>query len=196
VKPPDLLQALTPVARALESLGIRYFIGGSLASSARGIARASVDVDLVADVRPEHARDLVSRLRPAYYVSEEAIQDAVTNRSSFNVVHLDTMLKVDVFVTRGRPYDAEAFTRAREEAFDDANEGARFPIATAEDVVLAKLEWFRLGGERSERQWSDVLGVLRINSDSIDRAYLERQARVLGVFDVLVRALDAAQLPP
>lgn len=196
MKPPDLLQALTPVARALESLGIRYFIGGSLASSARGIARASVDVDLVADVRPEHVRDLVSRLRPAYYVSEEAIRDAVTNRSSFNVVHLDTMLKVDVFVTRGRPYDAEAFTRAREETFDDANEEARFPIATAEDVVLAKLEWFRLGGERSERQWSDVLGVFRINSDSIDRAYLERQARALGVFDLLDRALDAAQLPP
>jgi hypothetical protein len=196
VKPPDLLQALTPVARALESLGIRYFIGGSLASSARGIARASVDVDLVADVRPEHVRDLVSRLRPAYYVSEEAIRDAVASRSSFNVVHLDTMLKVDVFVTRGRPWDAEAFTRAREEAFDDANEAVRFPIATAEDVVLAKLEWFRLGGERSERQWFDVLGVLRINSDSIDRAYLERQARAMGVFDLLVQALDAAQLPP
>jgi hypothetical protein len=196
VKPPDLLQALTPVARALESLGIRYFVGGSLASSARGIARASVDVDLVADVRPEHVQDLVSRLRPAYYVSEAAIRDAIANRSSFNAVHLDTMLKVDVFVTRGRPYDDEAFTRAREEAFDDANEGARFPIASAEDVVLAKLEWFRLGGGRSERQWSDVLGVLRTCAEVIDRGYLERHARALGVFDLLVRALDEVQFPP
>lgn len=193
--PPVLIRALEPVARALESLGIRYFVSGSLASSARGIARASVDVDLVADVRAEHVEALASRLRPAYYVSEEAIRDAAENRSSFNVVHLETMLKVDVFVTRGRPFDLEAFARARVEALDDADEGARFPVAAAEDVILAKLEWFRLGKERSERQWSDVLGVLRTSAAAIDRAYLERHARALGVLDLLVRALDEASSP-
>jgi hypothetical protein len=190
--PSGLVETLVPVAQALDSLGIRYFVGGSFASSARGIARASLDVDLVADLRMEHVQDFATRLRPAYYVSEEAIRDAIANRTSFNVVHLVTMMKVDIFVSRGRPWDAEALARARKEALEEGQEGTRYPIASAEDVVLAKLEWYRLGGERSERQWSDVLGVLRMSAETIDREYLGRHAPALGVLDLLKRAFDEA----
>ena len=196
MRPSDLVETLAPVARALDSLGVRYFVGGSLASSARGIARASLDVDLVADLRTEHVQDFASRLRPAYYISEEAIRDAITDRSSFNLVHLETMMKVDVFVSRGRPWDAEALSRAQMEFLDEGEEGTRFPVASAEDVVLAKLEWYRLGGERSDRQWSDVIGVLRTSAGTIDRHYLERHARALGVFDLLEKAFNEVQPLP
>ena len=196
MKPSDLVETLVPVARTLDSLGVRYFVGGSLASSARGIARASLDVDLVADLRMEHVQDFAARLRPAYYVSEEAIRDAIAKRTSFNVVHLETMMKVDVFVSRGRPWDAEALARARNESLDEGEEAIRFPIASAEDVVLAKLEWYRLGGEHSERQWSDVLGVLRTSAGMMDRPYIVRHAETLGVRDLLEKALDEAQPPP
>ena len=101
-------------------------------------------------------------------------------------------MKVDVFVPRGRPWDAAALSRARGESLEEGEGGLRFPVASAEDVVLAKLEWYRLGGERSERQWSDVIGVLRTSGGTIDRPYLERHARALDVSDLLTKALEEA----
>lgn len=185
--PSDLVRALTPVADALESLGVAYYVGGSMASSARGIARASLDVDLVADLGDAHRAPLLARLRPAYYVSEEAIEEAVRERSSFNVIHLETMLKVDIFVAKGRPFDRDALARARLERLEE--EATRtFPVASEEDVVLSKLAWYRLGGERSERQWTDVLGVIRMAGPSLDTTYLDRHAESLGVGDLLKRA--------
>src|SRR5438552_6748490 len=94
----DILLALTPVVEALEGLGVRYHIGGSLASSAHGIGRSTADADLVADLRSEHARPLTNLLQDDYYVDEEMILDAISRRSTFNVIHLETMLKVDVFI--------------------------------------------------------------------------------------------------
>lgn len=189
MKPPALLSALIPVADALDSLRVTWFVGGSLASSARGLARASIDVDLVVDLGPRHVGPLVAALRPSYYVSAESIADAIAERSSFNVIHLDSMLKVDLFVAPGRDFDTAALSRATREALDDES-GRTFPVATAEDIVLAKLSWFRSGGERSERQWADVLGVLRASGGALDLDHLERHARGLGVADLLARALD------
>jgi hypothetical protein len=101
------------------------------------------------------------------------------------------MLKVDVFVSKDRPFDRRALERARPSSAETADERA-LPLASAEDTVLAKLEWFRRGGEASERQWADVLGVLRAGGESIDRRYLEDGSRELAVSDLLVRALTEA----
>lgn len=148
----ELLAALEPVIDTLETLGVRYFVTGSIASSAHGVARASVDADIVAELRPQHAPPLVSALQEAFYVPEARIRDAITRRGSFNVIHLETMLKVDVFVTKGRPFDVRAHERARPERLAK-DEERRAWLASAEDTVLAKLEWYRRGGEVSERQW-------------------------------------------
>lgn len=192
MKPVELVRATAPVVRALDALGIRFFVSGSLASSARGTPRASIDVDLVAQVRAEHVGPLIEKLHREYYLSEEAIRDAIATRSSFNLIHLETMLKVDIFVPADRPFDRSALDRARLEDLDEIGT-LRVPVATAEDVILAKLDWFRRGGETSERQWTDVLGVLRVSAASLEREYLEAQARLLGVSDLLQRALvDAA----
>jgi len=184
---PDLLVALRPVLEALGRLGVPHYVGGSIASSAHGVARASIDADVVADLRPAHVTPLVAALSEAYYVSEERVRDAVLRRASFNAIHLETMLKVDVFVAKDRPFDRRAMGRAQETALPGSG-GARIPVASAEDVILAKLEWYRRGNEASVRQWDDVLGVLAASGPGLDRAYLEQGARELGVADLLARA--------
>jgi len=174
---------------ALRGLGVRHYVGGSIASSAHGVPRASIDADVVAELGPAHGSALAAALRDAYYVSEERVRDAIARRASFNVIHLETMVKVDVFVSRDRPFDRRAFERARTALFEGGNE---LPVSSPEDTVLAKLEWFRRGGEVSERQWTDVMGVLRAGA-APDEAYLRQGALEIGVADLLGRALDEAE---
>jgi hypothetical protein len=186
----DLLTALAPVVDALEALAVRYFVGGSVASSVRGVPRTSIDVDLVADLESRHVTSLMERLGGHYYVDEGRVRAAVEARRAFNLIHLATMFKVDVFVSKGRSFDRQAFDRAGLAPLDDAPDARRFRVASSEDAILAKLEWFRAGGEVSERQWADVLGVLRMAGAGIDREYLARWATALGVSDLMARALD------
>jgi hypothetical protein len=192
----DLLRALGPVVDALEGLGVAYYVGGSLASSTHGVARSSIDADVVVELGPDHVAPLVRALGTAYYLSEDRIKAAVQARRSFNLIHLETMFKVDVFVAKERPFDRQVFARARSETLEDAPEARRFLVASPEDTILAKLEWFRAGGEVSERQWVDVVGVLKTGGDGLDRAYLRRWASSIGVEDLLERAvLDAGPSP-
>lgn len=190
---PELLAALGPVLRVLGGLGVRHFVGGSIASSAHGVARASVDGDVVAELEPSHVARFVSELRDFYYVPEDRVRDAVARRASFNLIHLETMLKVDVFVSRDRPFDRRAFERSRPASIGGSG-GATLPVSSAEDVVLAKLEWYRKGGEVSERQWTDVMGVLQVTGGALDLRYLRHGAVELGVGDLLQRALEEADL--
>jgi hypothetical protein len=187
---PELWAALDPVLRVLRELGVRHYVGGSIASSAHGVARASIDADVVAELAQPHQRAFVAALRDAYYVPEARVREAILRRASFNLIHLETMLKVDVFVSKDRPFDRRAMERAGE-AVGAAGE-ATLRLASAEDTVLAKLEWYRRGGETSERQWTDVLGVLRVGGSALDRTYLAAGAKELGVGDLLERALREA----
>lgn len=186
----DVVRALEPVVAALEQLGIAYRIGGSVASSALGVPRSTLDVDVVCELTLEHVEAFVGPLVEAYYVDAEMIRDAVRRQSSFNLIHLETMTKVDVFVRKDGSYDREVFARATRCSLEPATR--EFDLTTAEDIVLRKLEWFRLGGELSERQWLDVLGVLRVQQPTIDLVYMRRWAGVLGVADLLERALGLA----
>jgi len=188
----DVLDALMPVTRLLEEVGVPHYVGGSFASSAHGVARASLDVDVVADLAPEQVQAFVSGLQGVYYVDEARVRAAVQSRRSFNLIHLATMFKIDVFMTRGRAFDRESLGRARREAFSADPKAPRVLVASAEDTVLAKLEWFRKGGEVSERQWADVVGVLKLGGPNLDVGYLRRWAGALNVTDLLERALDEA----
>jgi hypothetical protein len=186
----DLLAAVGPVASCLDRLHVRFFLTGSAASSAHGIARASLDVDLVAELDPAHVDPFIACLADAYYVPADTLRAAVAQRRSFNLIHLASMFKVDVFVSRRRDYDLLAADRAQPATLPEA--GSRpLPTATPEDTILRKLEWFRRGGEVSERQWWDVVGVLRVTRHA-DREYLRAWAARLGVADLLDRALTQA----
>ena len=181
-----VVAALQPVVEALERLGIAYHVGGSVASSAHGSPRATNDVDLVADLRREHVHALCAELSTAYYASAELLFDAVARRSCANLIHLASGYKVDLFVCRDGEYDRTAIGRHVDRSL--LPNSRTFRIATAEDVVLRKLEWYRDGGESSDRPWSDVLGVLRLRARDLDREYLRRWAAHLGVDGLLARA--------
>ena len=191
----DVRAALEPVIEVFERLGVAYEIGGSIASSAYGVARSSLDVDVVADLGPSHVDPLVESLRHTYYADSHLIAEAVRRRSSFNLIHLSTMMKVDVFVLKDRAYDRESMKRRRLEALEQDSAAPGVYFTAPEDVVLHKLEWYRAGGEVSERQWLDVLGVLKVQRESLDRDYLRKWAGILGVDDLLSRAFEDAGPP-
>jgi hypothetical protein len=189
---PDILAATTPVVEALEQLEVPYHIGGSVASSLNGIPRLTIDVDLVTNLKLEHVRPLVRLLEAEYYIDEDAVRDAVKRRSSFNVIHLESILKIDVFVAKSRVFDQEEFRRVRLKTLEGSDRP--FYVASPEGTVLNKLEWYRMGGEVSDRQWNDILGVLKVQGTNLDMAYLQRWAAALKVSDLLERALVDAGL--
>ena len=186
----DLVAALDPVAKALDELSVPWHIGGSVASSAFGIPRTTMDVDLVADLRHEQALPLCRLLAGRFYAEPELLRMAIATHSSVNFIHLDTAFKVDVFAVKQTSYDITAFVRQRLDRIEGIER--LLPFATPEDVVLHKLRWFRAGGEVSERQWQDVLGVLRVQRGQLALDYMSHWAQGIGVADLLARALQEA----
>lgn len=193
MKPNEPIAVTLLVIDALEALGVSYFIGGSLASAVHGVLRATVDADVVADLHLKHAEPLARALSGAFYVDAESIRDAIRHQSSFNVIHLETTFKVDVFILKGRPFDAAQFARRTAQVVATDPERSAY-VASAEDTILAKLEWYRKGGEVSEQQWRDVVGVLKVQSDRLDYDYLRHWAVQLDVVDLLERALKKTDL--
>ncbi len=188
------LLVIARLVRAFDNLAIRYVVGGSFASSLYGIPRATQDVDLVAEIELSHVDALASALAGEFYIDAGMISDAIRRQASFNVIHLATMFKADVFVARDDPWSREEFSRARTEELDTPEGKVAIRFASAEDTLLHKLVWFKLGNQVSERQWGDALGVLKVQAAALDRVYLEIWARRLDVLDLLARALE--EQPP
>ncbi len=178
------------VTSALDRLGIPHAVGGSWASSHHGEARSTGDADLAVEPFPGLESELVACFGPDYYVSLDAVRSAVAQRSTFNIINTSLGFKVDLFVRRDRPFERSLMHRRIRVPLDET--GPPIAIVTAEDVILLKLEWYRLGGETSERQWLDVLGVIRVQAERLDLAYLQTWARELGVLDLWTEARASA----
>jgi hypothetical protein len=185
---PETIRVAFLVIDALESLGIRYHVGGSIASSVHGVPRQTQDIDIVAELDTRHVDALVTRLGDAFHADARSARAAILERSSFNVIHFDSGIKVVLFPRGDRPFDLEELSRSRSELVVAAPERRAF-VKTPEDTILRKLQWYRDGGEMSDRQWTDVLGVVRTQGSRLDRRHLERWAEELGVADLLERAL-------
>jgi len=191
MKQPDIVVALDAVIACFEKLGIDYYIGGSVASSAYGIARATMDVDIVANVEAGQVDRFVEVLETDYYIDAGMIREAIRRSTSFNLIHLETMIKIDVFIAKDQPYDSEAFARRQADTLDE--EGSRkFYLSSPEDVVLNKLQWYQKGGSVSEQQWRDVLGVLKVQGDKLDLEYVKYWASRLNITELLSRSFDDA----
>jgi hypothetical protein len=177
------------VAAALDDLGIDYTLGGSLASSLQGEPRSTNDVDFAVRLAEHHVTPLLERLGPDFVVDVEGFRTAVRQRRSYQVFFLPLVLKIDFFVRGTFPFDESEFARRIRIRVDER--GSLY-AASPEDTLLRKLVWFRQGGEVSDRQWRDVLGLLRASPARLDRAYLDRWATELGVRDLLSQALAQA----
>lgn len=185
------IEVTLKVTAVLEQLHIPYLIGGSLASILYGMVRTTQDADIVAEMRQEHIEPFILALQNEFYIDDEMIAGAFQRHSSFNIIHRETFFKVDVFIPAPRSFVQSQLTRAQRHTFTFATEvSAKF--ATPEDTLLAKLEWYRLGGEASDRQWRDILGIIKTRADKLDRDYLHQWAKEIQVISLLERALQEA----
>jgi hypothetical protein len=191
IPPDEALGVVLEVARVLEDLRAPYAIRGSLASSLHGIPRSTQDGDLVADLRVEHAQPFLAALADRFYVSEERALQAIQRRSTFNLIHLKSALKVDVFVLKADPLSLQEIARRQSRPVPGVP-GRTLQVASAEDTILQKLFWYEKGHRVSDRQWSDVLGVLKVQRADLDFDYLKEWARQAGVGDLLNKALQEA----
>jgi hypothetical protein len=182
---------LSRVAGVLDELGISYVVVGSFASSMRGLYRATGDIDIMADIKAEHVQPLVAALLEDFYVDDLAVRRAVARHGSFNAIHFDSVFKIDVFIPPADDFSVQQLARRQLETITpDANQ--KIYVATAEDTVLAKLKWYRAGGEVSDVQWRDVLGVIGTQGESLDVEYLRTWAAKLNLNDLLERVLSEA----
>jgi hypothetical protein len=186
---PDFQTILGSVISALEGLKIPYFLGGSVASSAMGLPRATLDIDIVADIPPAQAPRLADAFGDAFYVDKDQIAAAIERRSAFNIIHSGTAHKVDIFILKDRDYDREALSRRRQVLLFEGERSLRCYLPSPEDIILSKLEWYENGGRVSERQWLDVQGVMKVQGTRLDKAYLKKWALTLSISELLESAL-------
>jgi hypothetical protein len=185
------LIALFQLINAFKAVGIDYVVVGSVASSVHGDYRASADIDVVADISIEKVQPLVNALSDDFYIDDLSVSKAIAQGRSFNVIHLVGIFKVDVFLPST---DLGKQQLARRELHTVEADGSQeIWIATAEDTILAKLHWYRLGEEISELQWRDVKGILGTRGSRLDFDYLRLWAERVGVLDLFERAVRESQ---
>lgn len=187
----DAVDVALLVAAAIERVGGEYFVGGSLASSFQGEPRATNDVDFVLSLPLGRLEEFKAALGPDFEIDLEMLRGALRTAGSANAFHLPTVTKIDFFGRGYEGYDSAEFERRR--ATPVKPSGETLVLKAPEDTVIRKLLWYRLGGEVSDRQWRDVVSVLRISRARLDDDYLSSWSGRLGLQELLQRArADAA----
>ncbi len=185
-------EVIERLADVLDDLGIRYAIGGSVASALYGTVRFTRDADITIQPFSSLADRLYELLKDEFYVSREAMEEALKSHGSFNIIHFGTAFKIDLFIQGSNEFERQLLDRRHMLRLDEASP-REVGVVSPEDIVLLKLRWFSMTGGTSERQWSDVLGVLAVQGKSLDFEYLEDSARKLGLEELLDRAIAEAQ---
>ncbi|RKY53484.1 MAG: hypothetical protein DRP89_06115 [Candidatus Neomarinimicrobiota bacterium] len=192
MRSPDILVAVQPIVQAFENLSIDYYIGGSIASSLYGTPRATIDVDMVADIKNSQILPLKVLLQKNYYIDEQMIADAVRSKSSFNLIHLETMIKIDIFIYSDDPYQKSAISRRVKDTLEESDQTVEFYFSSPEDVIINKLQWYEMGERVSERQWLDVVGIIKVQGNSLDKKYLLNWSKRLNLMELLDKAFNEA----
>ena len=188
----EALGIVSVITSVFDTLKIPYFIGGSFASGIYGLPRATRDVDFVAEIKISQIAQLVAALEAEFYLDSQSIRAAINAQWSFNIIHLKTMFKADIFVLSSSNWAHNQFRRRElRQLTDDANAPTAW-VSSAEDIVLQKLLWFEKGGRISTQQWDDISGVLKVSAKILDFDYLVQWSSELGLTELLHKAyLDA-----
>jgi len=189
----DPISLALVVAEIFENLKIPYLVGGSLASSLLGEPRSTQDIDFVADLNLDNIENLIQALQPRFYVSEDAIKEAIASQQSFNIIDNESLGKVDIFILKNQPFNRSEFQRKRARIVRQ-NPERLLILPTPEDIILQKLIWHRLGFS-SQKQWRDILGVIKLQGEQLDFAYLRQWANTLELLESLNRALIESGFP-
>lgn len=189
---PEPIAVTLKVTNVLEHLHIPYLLGCSFASTVHGIVRTTQDSDILTQMGKEHLPAFIQALQAEFYLDEQMILDAIRRKGSFNIIHQETMFKVDIFISLQRPFERSEFSRAKVQQISQ-EPPAQAMVCTAEDIILAKLEWYRMGGEVSEQQWRDITGIIKVQTNQLDLDYLRIWAAQLKVSDLLEKALTASK---
>ncbi len=179
------------LAKLFEELGIRYVIGGSVASSLVGEPRSTVDIDIAVDMNEETLGAFIDEVRTSFYVPEADAARAVREHDSFNIIHNQAALKVDLFVLGSGTLDVNQLER-RTSVEVPTDPPARLWITSTEDQILRKLDCYRQGDMISDRQWRDIIAILKINRTTLDNRYLDDTAALVGLSELLRQAQQAA----
>jgi hypothetical protein len=180
------------VAGILESLGIPYLIGGSVASGIWGEMRYTQDIDLVADLKESQIDLLLNAFLPRFYISELAIREAIELGRSFNLIDNQTGWKIDIFILTQDPFKQSKFQRRQQISVDEMGRSLNF--SSPEDTILQKLLWHRMSEKLSDRQWRDILGILKLQKPVLDLAYLQQWASDLQLSEDLAQALIESRI--
>ncbi|BBC26473.1 hypothetical protein [Pseudanabaena sp. ABRG5-3] len=189
----SFLKLLNPIELALEitsileKLDIQYFVGGSVASVLFGEIRSTEGVDIFVALEIEKVVPLLQSLQPRFYVSEDTVRDAIRSKRSFNLIDNESLGKVDIFILQDSPFPQIEFQRRRSQLVRQ-NPDQMLVLPTPEDIILQKLVWYRTTKNESQRQWRDVLGVLKLQGDRLDCDYLQKWAVELNLSNLLETA--------
>lgn len=190
---PAEIRVLDRVARVFERIEVRYVIGGSMASSYFGDARSTYDIDVLTELQAQACDALLAETASDFHVEPDWIRECLSRGDGFQIVHKSPLVKVDIFTARDRVLDREQLERRVLQPIADSNPRLVY-VSSPETIVLRKLDWFRIGGLVSERQWNDVLGVLKVQARALDLDYMRRTAKSVGLDYLLRRALTDAGL--
>ena len=185
------LQVLQKVVFALKELEISCMLVGSFASSSHGFPRLTQDADLIVQLNRSQIDGFIEAFSRDFYIDRGLIELALTSQTSFNIIHFQSSFKVDFFVLGRSSYSEEEFSRRVLKQIDPATDFIAY-VQTAEDALLSKLQWYRQGGEVSENQWRDVIGILKVQEGRLDFAYIQKWAKELDISDLLLRARQQA----
>ena len=185
------LQITKQIADVFQDLKIHYMIGGSLASSLHGIPRSTQDIDIVADIKPNKVKELINILKKDFYIDENMIKEALLRFTSFNIIHLETMFKVDIFILKQDQASKEEMSRRKSYRI---SEKQNLYLTSAEDIIIHKLHWYELGDRVSERQWKDVIGVLQVQGKRLNYDYLKKTANRRNVSELLTQAIEEVKI--
>lgn len=181
-------EALARLLEVFDRMEIPYEIGGSVASSAHGIPRTTLDIDLVVDLKPEQIGEFAAALRGDYYADPDLIREAFAHNRAANLIHMETAWKFDLFPLRNDEYSRTEFGRRTwRKIKPDGVHAIECAVVSPEDTILRKLEWYRVGGETSERQWNDLRGICKTRGEQLDAAYMRKWARYLKIEDLLAK---------